>query len=269
MTTAFQHLIAHIQQSAPAAGGTSPVDAFTRALFRDLAHDPKSIGDRGLPHGPPSWRPLSRFAWFDPELVEVRVGEAPRIDGGPNRLGVNYDLGLLMLRVKRKPGARTNADDEATRLVLTEAATRELFMEWVRASAGGELDRLRELRQNFVLYVLLDGEAFDAPQVWVAGASQTDAAEGPTVGVLPINLRRMQEGHTSVTAIRAQLQQALEPLSARGAAGKTEGNWRAAFGASGLSIRDRFRERVKQVIQELMGVLEQTAGPKGQARASC
>ena len=280
MTTAFQHLIAHIQQSAPAPGGASPVDAFTRALFRDLAHDPKSIGDRGLPHGPPSWRPLSgelldvpwlretlsRFAWFDPELVEVRVGEAPRIDGGPNRLGVNYDLGLLMLRVRRKPGARTNADDEATRLVLTEAATRELFMEWVRASAGGELDRLRELRQNFVLYVLLDGEAFDAPQVWVAGASQTDAAEGPTVGVLPINLRRMQEGHTSVTAIRAQLQQALEPLSARGAAGKTEGNWRAAFGASGLSIRDRFRERVKQVIQELMGVLEQTAGPKGQAQ---
>ena len=243
-------------------------------------HDPKSIGDRGLPHGPPSWRPLSgelldvpwlretlsRFAWFDPELVEVRVGEAPRIDGGPNRLGVNYDLGLLMLRVKRKPGAKTNADDEATRLILTEAATRELFMEWVRASAGGELDRLRELRQNFVLYVLLDGEAFDAPQVWVAGASQTDAAEGPTVGVLPINLRRMQEGHSSVTAIRAQLQQALEPLSARGAAGKTEGNWRAAFGASGLSIRDRFRERVKQVIQDLMGVLEQTAGPKGQAQ---
>lgn len=278
MTAAFDHLIAHIQQTVPS--GTAPVDAFTRALFRDLARDPKTIGDRGLPHGAPAWRPLSgellevpwlldtlsRFAWFAPELVEVRAGEAIRLGGGQNRLGVNYDLGLLMLRVKRKPGARPKDDDEAARLVLTDAAARELFMQWTAASAGGELDRMQELRQHFVLYVLLDGEAFDAPQMYVAGASQIDAAEGPTVGVLPINLRRMQEGHTSVTAIRAQLQQALEPLSARGAAGKPDGNWRATFGVTGLSIRDRFRERVKQVIQGLMGVLEQTAGPKAQAQ---
>ena len=277
MTAAFDHLIAHIQQTAPA--GAMPVDAFTRALFRDLARDPKTIGDRGLPHGAPAWRPLSgelievpwlrdtlsRFVWFDPESVEVRAGEAIRLDGGQNRLGVNYDLGLLMLRVKRRPGHKPK-DDEATRLVLTDAAARELFMQWTAASAGGELDRMQEPRQHFVLYVLLDGEAFDAPQMYVAGASQIDAAEGPTVGVLPINLRRMQEGHTSVTTIRTQLQQALEPLSARGAAGKPDGNWRATFGVTGLSIRDRFRERVKQVIQGLMGVLEQTAGAKGQAQ---
>ncbi len=208
MTAAFDHLIAHIQQTAPA--GTPPVDAFTRALFRDLARDPKTIGDRGLPHGAPPWRPLSgdllevswlrdtlsRFAWFDPALVEVRAGEAIRLDDGQNRLGVNYDLGLLMLRVKRKSGHRPK-DDEATRLVLTDAAARELFMQWTVASAGGELDRMQELRQHFVLYVLLDDEAFDAPQMYITGASQIDAAEGPTVGVLPINLRRRarQAGH--------------------------------------------------------------------------
>lgn len=275
MTTSFQHLIAHLQQTGPAAA--LPVDTFTRALLKDLARDPSTISDTAAPYSLPGWRPhsrnfldvpwlrgtLSRFAWFDPELVEALAGEATRIDGGSNRLGVHYDLGLLLLRVKRKPP--TKADDDAVRLLLTETAARELFMEWTRATASGELERLRELRQNFVLYVVLDNEAFDAPQMWVAGASQTEAAEGPTIGVLPINLRQLQSGQTSVTAIRSQLHQALGPLSARGSAGTTDGNWHATFGMSGLSIRDRFRECVKQVIQGLMVLLEETAGQKGRA----
>ena len=277
MTPPFLHLHAHLLLTPDVAAGPDLREAFARALLKDLANDPSAIVDGASPYARPKWLglgnpldvswlrgTLSRFGWFDPDMVEVRAGQLPRIGNGPNRLGVHYDLGLLLLRVKRKP--KTKRDDETTRLLLSEAATRELFSEWVRATAGGDLDQLRGLRQHFVLYVVLDGETFDAPQMYVAGASHTDAAEGPTVGVLPIDLRQLREGHGDAKSIRSQLQQALEPLSARGLAGKANGNWRTTFGASGQSIRDRFRGRVKQVIQELMGALEATAGPKSVAQ---
>ena len=270
----FQHLLAYLQQTSPAVAGGPSVDAFTRALFRDLARDPTAFSDKAVLFSPPSWRPhsrvildaswlrdiLERFSWFDAETVEVCAGQLTRIDGGANRLGVYYDLGLLTIRVKRARAARANADDAAPQ--LSEAAVRELFSAWVRATAGGDLDQLRELQQNFTLYVAIDGENFDAPQVRTAGAAQIDQAGGPTVGVVTVNLRDLHSGLANPAAIRSQLHQALEPLSGRGAAGRPDGDWHATFGTSGLSVRDRFRERVKQVIQDLMGLLEETAGPK-------
>lgn len=270
----FQHLLAYLQQTSPAVAGGPSVDAFTRALFRDLARDPTAFSDKAVLFSPPSWRPhsrvildaswlrdiLERFSWFDAETVEVCAGQLTRIDGGASRLGVYYDLGLLTIRVKRARAARANADDAAPQ--LSEAAVRELFSAWVRATAGGDLDQLRELQQNFTLYVAIDGEGFDAPQVRTAGAAQVDQAGGPTVGVVTVNLRDLHSGLANPAAIRSQLHQALEPLSGRGAAGRPDGDWHATFGTSGLSVRDRFRERVKQVIQDLMGLLEETAGPK-------
>lgn len=273
----FQHLLAYLQQTSPAVAGGPSVDSFARALYRDLARDAGSFGDNVTPFSPPPWRPhsgkfldvvwlrdvLERFSWFDPETVDVRVGQLARIDGGPNRLGVYYDLGLVTIRVQRPRTARSDADEAHPQ--LSEAAVRELFSGWVRATAGGDLELLRELRRNFTLYVVVDGDAFDAPQVRTAGAAQLDQADGPTIGVITVNLRDLHSGSANAAAIRAQLDQALEPLSGRGAAGRPGGDWHAVFGNSGLSVRDRFRERVKQVIQDLMGLLEETAGTKGHA----
>ena len=273
----FQHLLAYLQQTSPAVAGGPSVDSFARALYRDLARDAASFGDNVTPFSPPSWRPhsgkfldvvwlrdiLERFSWFDPETVDVRVGQLTRIDGGPNRLGVYYDLGLVTIRVQRPRTARSDADEAHPQ--LSEAAVRELFSGWVRATAGGDLELLRELRRNFTLYVVVDGDAFDAPQVRTAGAAQLDQADGPTIGVITVNLRDLHSGSANAAAIRAQLDQALEALSGRGAAGRPGGDWHAVFGNSGLSVRDRFRERVKQVIQDLMGLLEETARTKGHA----
>jgi hypothetical protein len=272
----FQHLLAYLQQAGPGVAGGPSVDAFTRALFRDLAREPTAFGDKAELFSPPEWRPhsrvfldvdwlknvLERFSWFAPETVEVRAGQLRRIDGGASRLGVYYDLGLLTIRVKRP---RTSRSEDDARPQLSEAAVRELFSAWVRATAGGDLELLREMQRNFTLYVAIDGEAFDAPQVRTAGAAQADQADGPTIGVVTVNLRDLHSGLANAAAIRSQLHQALEPLSARGAAGRPDGDWHATFGTSGLSVRDRFRERVKQVIQDLMGLLEETAGPKGHA----
>ena len=81
----FQHLLAYLQQTSPAVAGGPSVDAFTRALFRDLARDPLAFSDKAVLVSPPSWRPhsrvildaswlrdiLERFSWFDAETVEV------------------------------------------------------------------------------------------------------------------------------------------------------------------------------------------------------
>jgi hypothetical protein len=273
----FQHLLAYLQQSNPAVAGGPSVDSFARALYRDLARESATFGDNVTPFSPPSWRPhsgkyldvvwlkdvLERFSWFDPETVDLRVGQLARIDGGPNRLGVYYDLGLVTIRVQRPRTTRSDVDVPHPQ--LSEAAVRELFSGWIRATAGGDLELLRDLRRNFTLYVVVDDDAFNAPQVRTAGAAQVDQADGPTIGVITVNLRDLHSGFANVAAIRSQLDQALEPLSGRGAAGRPGGDWHAAFGISGLSVRDRFRERVKQVIQDLMGLLEETAGSKGHA----
>jgi hypothetical protein len=97
----FQHLLAYLQQAGPGVAGGPSVDAFTRALFRDLAREPTAFGDKAELFSPPEWRPhsrvfldvdwlknvLERFSWFAPETVEVRAGQLRRIDGGASRLG--------------------------------------------------------------------------------------------------------------------------------------------------------------------------------------